>query len=148
MNDQNEAGPNEIPVQPSAGEGEASDHELYEESPHHIPASAAGADLVEQMQQAELEGRAALGQTEAVLASTPALQGRAEASAGGVPAGVGPASAVSGDGQPSKEEKEEQEDAGAPLAGERGEEPADDIDMEAANQAPQEPANNQAKAHI
>ena len=48
----------------------------------------------------------------------------------------------------SKEEKEEQEDAGAPLAGERGEEPADDIDMEAANQAPQEPANNQAKAHI
>jgi hypothetical protein len=75
------------------------------------------------MAQAELEGRAA-------------IQGLAEADVPGVPAQPEPASAASGEGRASNEEKREEEGSGEALEGQRSEEPADDIDMEAANQAP------------
>ena len=50
MNDPNEVGPGAVPVQPSTGGDGVSDTELYEQEPNHIPATAAGADLVEQME--------------------------------------------------------------------------------------------------
>ena len=60
MNEQNyRRQPEEIPVQPSLGEGgdEVSDNELVEQEPLNPMAAAAGEDLREQMEQAEMQGR-------------------------------------------------------------------------------------------